>query len=265
MRHCKALDPKVFVHSKLSEVCDDNPLLNSSQLTQLRSVVNSLGYLASTRPDISSALGTVARGQAAGRKRHLSAAQILVSYVMTKRRKFLCRVAIDESEVIPISIAATFDANLTDDQYSRMGCFVSLRFGHQNCECTVNFKSGLSTTTCLSTCEAELGSSSFCARIVEALRNVIREVLSKSPRYHISSSDMAGDNSAANLISNSSAGIRAVRHLSLQNFFVRSLTSSGKMTVRYINTTENPSDLLTKVLSESILEPFLKMVGLVPM
>ena len=74
---------------------------------------------------------------------------------------------------------------------------------------------------------------------------------------------MSGDNSAANLISNSAAGLRAVRHLSLQNFYVRSLTSTGKLTVRYVNTSQNPSDLLTKVLSESVLEGFLRMIGMI--
>ena len=125
MRPVRQLDTKVILHSFLSEDCDENPLLSSGDLTLLRSIVNSLGYLSSTRPDILSALGTIARGQASGRKRHLVSARTLVNYVNTKRRGFELTISADTRAVVQVGIGSYFDANLTSN---KSGIFPELIF-----------------------------------------------------------------------------------------------------------------------------------------
>ena len=226
----------------------------------LRSVVNSLGYLSSTRPDILSALGAVARGQASGRKRHLTGAQTLASYANTVRRGFRYPVIVQSStKTTCIGINAFFDANLSSDSNSRMGGIIILVVG--TAEYTVSFRTGLSTTTCTSTCESELGAANFVAKMMLSVKNVLYESFRYCKRYHIQNSLMRGDNSAANLIAGTAAGTRAVRHLSLQSFFVRSLSERGLVNFGLVPSNENPSDILTKVVHEELLQKLLTAIG----
>ena len=125
---------------------------------------------------------------------------------------------------------------------------------------TISFRTSLSTTTCTSTCESELGAANFTARAVESMRNVALEVFKDYSRYLITSSTLAGDNTAANLIGSNTTGTRAVRHLSLQHFFVRGLSVKGLLSFRLVPSAQNPSDMLTKVLPEEVLRRLLDMI-----
>ena len=145
-------------------------------MTQLRSVVNSLGYLSSTRPDILAALGTVARGQAAGRKRHLEGARRIAAYVQQHPRIFRTNVVVREiksQEGLPtlVGLDVYFDANLTSDQFARLGYFVGISIDKSLSGGTIAFRSGLSTTTCQSTQESELASCNFSCRGAESIAN----------------------------------------------------------------------------------------------
>ena len=94
-----------------------------------------------------------------------------------------------------------------------------------------------------STCEAELVAASFCARELIGLANLLGNVFKCSTRL-----EMFGDNVAANMIANTQASVRRVRHLDLAALYVRELTDTGRVTVNYVKTTANPADMLTKVL-----------------
>ena len=74
------------------------------------------------------------------------------------------------------------------------------------------------------------------------------------------SSELSGDNAAANLIAGCATGTRSVRHLSLQQFFIRGLSLSGKVVFKLIPSNDNPSDMLTKVLSEELLMKLLSIL-----
>ena len=260
------LDPKFFVHQHLFEETDQNKVLTTAELTQLRSVVNSLGYLSSTRPDILSALGTVARGQAAGRQRHLEGARRIAAYVNQHARIF--RTSVTIRDIVPkdglptlVGLDVYFDANLTSDQFARLGYFVGISIDKSVSCGSIAFRSGLSTTTCQSTQESELASCNFSCRGAESIANVLREVLTPQPGFLVKNTILKGDNSSANLFSSASSGTRNVRHLSLTQFYVRSLSTKGKILIRGIPSAENSSDLLTKVLDEPNLIRLLSYIG----
>ena len=96
-------------------------------------------------------------------------------------------------------------------------------------------------------------------RVIQA--NVLREVLTPQPGFLVKNTILKGDNSSANLFSSASSGTRNVRHLSLTQFYVRSLSTKGKILIRGIPSAENSSDLLTKVLDEPNLIRLLSYIG----
>ena len=65
------------------------------------------------------------------------------------------------------------------------------------------------------------------------------------------------------MISGNTAGIRNVRHLSLQYFYVRALSTSGKIIMKLIPSAANPSDMLTKVIHEELMRQLLKILKVV--
>ena len=73
---------------------------------------------------------------------------------------------------------------------------------------------------------------------------------------------MQGDNVAANLIAEKTAGLRKVRHLTLADLYVRECTETGRIVISHVPGTENTADLLTKILKE---EQLLKLLGLLHM
>merc|ERR1711965_30729 len=108
-----------------------------------------------------------------------------------------------------------------------MGCVIQLRYGRLNDLNTVFFRTALSTTSCTSTFESELGASNFAAKGTMGLRNVVFEVFNDFQGYVVLSPGLSGDNTAANMLSSNSSGTRSARHLSLQNFYVRGLAIRG--------------------------------------
>ena len=44
---------------------------------------------------------------------------------------------------------------------------------------------------------------------------------------------------------------RATRHIEIRHLYVRSLIVSGSLDIRYVNTTANPADLLTKPFAQA--------------
>jgi hypothetical protein len=103
------------------------------------------------------------------------------------------------------------------------------------------------------TCEAELIASSFAARELIGMRNLVQEIFPHLTIHLV----MYGDNQAANLIANCQAGVRKVRHLDLASLYVREVTENGTIKVRYVESTMNLADILTKILPEKQVKEML--------
>ena len=160
-------------------------------------------------------------------------------------------------------LSATFDASLgcagrSLDGYARQGC---------NLFCSVNSspaglissKSGLQSTISLSTTDSELTSGTACAREVVGVGNFLKEVY---VGVIFPAATLWGDCQAANAIGGGLANTRRVRHLSLSALWVRQVTLEGRVVLKYIHTSQNSSDLLTKVLDRQSLEKLLPLLGI---
>ena len=112
-------------------------------------------------------------------------------------------------------------------------------------------------TVAHSTAEAELVASSWAAREMIGLKNLVNEVF---PSLKITLV-MFGDNEAANLMAACQAGIRKVRHLDLANLYVRTVTEQGLIRVQYVESSKNVADMLTKVLPAQQIRFLMHLMG----
>ena len=260
----------MFNHLSLFEDCDKNPLLTKEQLSFLRIGVNTLSFYAlSIGIGLQSALGQVARGQSAGRLRHLEALKILIFYAYQHRDNVLkvhCpsfNSGAESLDTLQIFIKGQVDASmgsssaLGTDAYARQGCiiFVGVLRDHES---PVQGKSAIQSTVSLSTCEAELTASSWCAKILIGLTNLLKEIFQGAT---IETPSLYGDNRASNLLSSNQASLRNHRHLQLPQIWIRQQARNGLIKVFDISTNENSSDMLTKVLPHDKLTYLLSLIG----
>ena len=164
-----------------------------------------------------------------------------------------------------VDLTAHFDASLgcagsSTDGFARQGAhfFVALPSLRVPPALWLS-KSGIQSTISISTCESELTSATSCAKELVGIRTFVREIL---PYCVLPVSIMRGDNSAANSIGNCLAGLRRVRHLSLQALWVRMATSQGQVKIDFISTAQNTADLLTKVLGSQVLDVLLDILSI---
>ena len=281
LRPLYSLDAKAFAYDYLSEANDtDNPRLSKADLTHLRSAVNTISYAAlRTRPELLPALGSCARGQSesTGRKRFLTAARLMLRYAYATRKREInidTGMRGDAMESIPsrpladttgtvFQLSATFDASLgcagrSLDGYARQGCnlFCSVNSSPDG---LISSKSGLQSTISLSTTDSELTSGTACAREVVGVGNFLKEVYAGAV---FPAATLWGDCQAANSIGGGLANTRRVRHLSLSALWVRQVTLEGRVVLKYVRTSENSADLLTKVLDRQALEKLLPLLGI---
>ena len=264
--HMNSLRQEDFHHLHMFEPCEKNPLLTKEQLSFLRIGVNTLSFYAlSVGIGIQSALGQVARGQSAGRLRHLESLKKLIFYTFQHRHCVLeveCPSYMETDDItvdmLRIFTTATVDASLGMsnalgcDAFARQGCIVNVGV-IENKEAPVQGKSSLQSTVSLSTCEAELTAASWAAKIIIGLVNLFHEVFRGA---HIETPSLYGDNRAANLLASNQASMRNHRHLALPQIWIRQQTKIGRLKIFNIKGLINPADLLTKVL------PHEKLIGL---
>ena len=273
MFHMNSLKAESFNHLFLFEPDDTkNPLLSKQELSLLRIGVNTISFYAlSIGSHVQSALGQVARGQAAGRRRHLDALRMLCYYVFHTKNLVLrleCPPWVDQRfslKKLNIFMECYFDSSLGSssalgtDAHARQGCIINVGVLKDKMA-PVSAKSSLQTTVSLSTCEAELTACSWSAKQLIGLFNLLSEIFQGST---MNTPAMYGDNRAANLLASNQASVRNHRHLQLPQLWVRNLTRANLIRIYQVDTHLNISDLLTKVLPHQKLESLMKLMGYV--
>ena len=181
-----------------------------------------------------------------------------------------------------LDLTADFDANFGGFRFgqggkARQGYVLSLRLRRHPSSAAVSqsqaadafavfrTRSTLQSTVSLSTCEAELTAATFSAQSLVGVVNITKEVFGEPRPLRVSTPEMYGDNESANLIGSNSATARNVRHLSLQNLFVRELTRDHKVKIKSKRSKEMTADLLTKILPKQNLKELLDLLHLMPL
>lgn len=232
---------------------DKGEKLDDKGLSQLRSVIGSIQYLAQgTRLDVATAIGLVSEGQATGTDLHLGAGKKILRFLKStcSRRLSLLIHKINDKDLVQIS--GLFDSSFEPGR-ARTGVVVQL-----NNQTTFWF-SRRQRCIVLSTAGSELIAASACAKECIGVKHYLESVWgpggASKLRFRV---DLLGDNQAANLIGGGQASLRKVRHLSLSDLFVRQAVDEHGVTITYIRSGLNGSDILTKVLGEAKSQPLLE-------
>jgi len=165
-----------------------------------------------------------------------------------------------------VGVTTLSDASFGND-LARGGHIVCLTINDDEILLPLLWKSSRHKRITLSTCEAELCELSLAAKNSLSVARMIQEWLPSSCEFR--GIHIRGDNKASLSIGSGASGLRKVRHLILSDLLIRQICNSPsrwgipKCHVSYINTSDNASDLLTKILPEDQLRELLQSIHMV--
>jgi hypothetical protein len=222
------------------------------------SVVGSLLHIANcVRPDISYAVGNLARFSLTPGTAHVNAAKRVLQYLWTTRTLGItyyrdsiqkCNVPLMyEKAKHPLDNGTNLTQVFADSDYaadetrrSTMGSVTMMNGG------PISWFSILGKTVCLSTCEAEINAAVTAAKDALHLSRIICDLGFATSEAPI---QIAEDNSAA--IAQATGGIRHVRnakHYEIRLHFLQQLVVDKSIEFKYCPTELQLADLMTKPL-----------------
>lgn len=230
-----------------------------------RSVIGMLGYLETTRSDISYATHQCARFSSSPKVEHGKAIRWLGRYLLGTRDKGTT-FRPDKSRGLEVYVDADFmgnwdpkeAANDRDTARSRHGYIINY------CGCPIVTKSQLQTEVCLSTTESEYTGLSYSLREAIPIIRLLDEM--KGQGIPVSSTKAAihckvfEDNSGALEIAKNPKYRPRTKHLNGRLHHFRSWVESGRISIHKIDTKEQCADYLTKAVPLDILRPLRKKV-----
>lgn len=215
-----------------------------------RSIIGSLNYIASsTRPDLMFSLSYLSQFNQAPHEEHLLAAKRVLRYL-----KGTINYAIRYGETSD-ELTGYVDADWAGcciDRRSYTGYIMKMSGG------SISWESKKQPTVALSSTEAEYMALTQAGKEIEFLKNIMMELkvesLLKLPvRINCDS------NGARNLSKNVGYSPRT-KHIDVRHHYIRELINRNIAAVDYINTIENPADLLTKALGRIKHLKFIEIV-----
>ena len=220
--------------------------LNKEEHSRYRSIVGALLYLSNmTRMDISYMTGLLSRQVSKPTQLHLSAVMHLLRYLSgTAHYHLVYKKAIDFAVSNPV--LAYTDAswgNDTTDRKSITGLIVLL-FGNP-----ISWNSKKQPTVATSSCEAEYMAISYTTQELLWCRMWISEVL----KTVLASTSIYTDSQSAIDLCKNDAYHQRTKHIDIRHHFIRDHVHNGNIQLKWISTTEQKADLLTKDLSTKLL------------
>jgi Reverse transcriptase (RNA-dependent DNA polymerase) len=230
---------------KLSRAVDAAPL--DAIVYPYRELVGSLMYLSvCTRPDISQAVGALARYMSAPKKEHWDAALSLLRYVRGTTAFGICFGD-------GLGLQGYCDADYAGDvdtRRSTTGYVFVLNGG------AVSWSSRFQPTVAVSTAEAEYMAAASAVKEALWLRKLFAAF-----GMDVTPVRMFCDNQAAlKLIKHPIASMRS-KHIDVQHHFVRERVARGEVVFEYCRSGDMVADCLTKALSVSMFSNCLAGMG----
>jgi len=222
-------------------------LLPPAEHSDYRSTIGGLLYLAvSTRPDLSFPVSVLARNVHAPTPRHQALLKRILRYVAgTVEYGLHFRSGV---EISPDSFVACVDADwggCKDTRRSTTGFLIAVNGA------PVYWRSKRQTVIALSSAESEYLALSSCAKEVSWLRKLFWEVTHVKPWHEgitfEGTSVLIDSTAALSLATNPHVSARN-KHIDLKVHHVRELINCGIVVLCYVKSSEQPADLLTKVM-----------------
>ena len=228
----------------------DETLLDEEENKCYQGIVGCLMYVSQVlRYDIMYAVGQLARPMAKPSKIHMVAAKHTLRYlagttdfsITYKRGGFKLAVFSDSNW-----------ANNPDNGKST-SCYLSML-----CDAPIGFKSGLQGLTAMSTMEAELVASALAMKEAVFCPNMVTD---QGFGKGFATVPLYCDNTATlHALGNRSFSSRT-KHFALRFFGIRELVSEGRISIHYIPTDINPTDIGTKHLNKHRFRNLLDIIS----
>jgi transposase InsO family protein len=240
------LDPKI------NFVKEMGPLMQHPE--RYRALIGALLHLANcTRPDISFAIGVLSRYSQAPCDQHWDAALGLLQYCLFTHDLALHYGAQASGETLQASIYHDSDfASSQDCRRSTSGYVALLNNG------AVTWASKKRETVALSTMEAEYQSASLCGREVMWLRKLWPQL-----GFQLTGPTLVyGDNKACLALCASQQTTPMSKHIHIIHMWVSEKVEDKELVFKYITSSNNVADILTKALFKPAFEELRTKMGL---
>ena len=205
--------------------------------SEYRSLIGALLYFAMcTRPDIAHATITCAQFQRSPNARAWAAAKRILRYLIGTSTMSL-RIAPRSTDLEVFSDASHGDPSM--DRYSVSGTIVFLGGS------PIHWTSRKQRTPAHSSTEAELVAASSAARDALWIARLTAPIGTKFPiKIWI-------DNKSTIMVASSEGMLRRVKHLEVQDVYIRSLNAQGLIRIEYVPSESNWADALTKAIKSA--------------
>ncbi|SPC64033.1 related to retrotransposon protein [Ustilago sp. UG-2017b] len=217
-------------------------------------IVGKLLWLSNgTRPDISQAVGVLARYMTQPSKEHYNAAQKVLQYLDGTQDVHLRYGGDKEQDILMAHSDANWASDATAQRRSSSGSAV---FVHGN---LVAWKSVLQHCTALSVVEAEFVAATEAAREVLFFRHLFKAI-----GIDVGTPTIFSDNTGTIQVSKDPAQHWKLKHIDTKYHFIRDNVQDGKVKIKYIGTEDNLADIFTKPVGKEVLRRARQGLGLTP-
>ena len=220
--------------------------------TEFRSLVGSLRYLVNTRPDLAFSVGYVSRFMEGPHEEHLAAVKHILRYLAGTKNwaLFYPRKKGEKAELRGFS-----DSDLAGDLDGRKSTTGVLFFLGDS---PVSWQSAKQKVVAQSSCEAEYIAAAAAANQGVWLARLLAEMLDSV----VSRPLLRVDNkSAISLIKNPVHHDRS-KHIDVKFHVIRDYAQNGQIEVKFIGTSEQLGDILTKPLGRIKFQEICTKIGL---
>ncbi|KAJ1038120.1 hypothetical protein NDA10_005296 [Ustilago hordei] len=217
---------------------------SAAQQKEYPVIVGKLLWVAnSTWPDLSLTVGVLARHMREPSQEHYQAAQRVLRYLESTRQVGLVYRASESQEPLVAHSDANWASDATIQRRSTSGS-VALVYGNP-----VAWKSATQKCVSLSAVEAEFIAATEATREVLFLKQLLRSIgiATGTPTVY-------SDNTGSIQVSKDPAQHWKLKHINTKYHFVRNNVQEGRVQIKYVDTTRNLADVLTKPIGRQAMQ-----------
>ncbi|KAJ1039061.1 hypothetical protein NDA10_002095 [Ustilago hordei] len=217
---------------------------SAAQQKEYPVIVGKLLWVAnSTQPDLSLTVGVLARHMREPSQEHYQAAQRVLRYLESTRQVGLVYRASESQEPLVAHSDANWASDATIQRRSTSGS-VALVYGNP-----VAWKSATQKCVSLSAVEAEFIAATEATREVLFLKQLLRSIgiATGTPTVY-------SDNTGCIQVSKDPAQHWKLKHIDTKYHFVRNNVQEGRVQIKYVDTTRNLADVLTKPIGRQAMQ-----------
>jgi hypothetical protein len=248
MEDSKPVGTPMVTGCKLSKD-DDSPDVDQSSY---RSMIGSLLYITTSRPDIMHVVGMVGRYQAAPKQSHLQAVKRIFRYL---KETMTYGLWYPRNQNLQLTAYSDADwANCVDERKSTSGGAFFLG------DSLVAWLSKKQGSISLSTTEAEYIVAATCCTQVLWMIQTLADLEVK----YTAPIPIHCDNTSAISVSKNPVFHSKTKHIPIKYHFLREQVTNQIVQVNYIPTTEQIADIFTKPLAKTPFEYLRQKLGVIP-